>query len=63
MIINGEEVELKSLSLKELLRSYELNEDNVVVEVDMKIIDKSLYGETILDKSSRVEIIAFVGGG
>ena len=63
MIINGEKVELKSLSLKELLRSYELNEDNVVVEVDMKIIDKSLYGETILDKSSRVEIIAFVGGG
>ena len=63
MIINGEVLELKSQSLKELLRSYELNEDHVVVEVDMKIIDKKLYEETILDKSSRVEIIAFVGGG
>lgn len=63
MIINGEKKELPIMNVSELLISYELNALHVVVEVDEVIIEKESYDNTVLDKSSKIEIIAFVGGG
>ena len=63
MIINGEIQDSSSKNIKELLASYDLREDHVVVEVNEIIIEKELYESTLLDQSSRIEIIAFVGGG
>ena len=63
MIINGKKENLKDMTIKELLISHDLKEDHVVVEVNELIIEKSLYDNTILDQNSRIEIIAFVGGG
>jgi len=63
MIINGEKQDQASLNIKELLTSYNLNENHVVVEVNEIIIEKRLYESTMLDHSSRIEIISFVGGG
>lgn len=63
MIINGEKENLKDMTVQELINIYELNVDHVVIEVNEVIIEKSLYDTTNLDKSSKVEIIAFVGGG
>lgn len=63
MIINGESVDLENMNIKELLNNYKLKEDHVVVEVNEIIIEKTMYESTLLDKSSKVEIIAFVGGG
>ena len=63
MIINGENQELGNMNVKELISSYDLNEDHVVVEVNEIIIEKTSYESTMLDQSSRIEIISFVGGG
>lgn len=63
MIINGEIQELDNMNVKELLSSYDLNEDHVVIELNEVIIEKASYESTMLDQSSRIEIIAFVGGG
>lgn len=63
MIINGEKEELEEMTVNKLIEKFELNIDHVVIEVNELIIDKSLYDNTRLDKNSRVEIIAFVGGG
>ncbi|MGB3367713.1 MAG: sulfur carrier protein ThiS [Acidaminobacteraceae bacterium] len=63
MIINGEKQEQDNMTIKELLKSYDLNENNVVVEVNEIIIEKESYESTMLDQSSRIEIISFVGGG
>jgi sulfur carrier protein len=63
MIINGETKEHDNMTIKELLTSYDLSENHVVVEVNEIIIEKESYESTILDQSSRIEIISFVGGG
>ncbi|WP_038268290.1 sulfur carrier protein ThiS [Peptoclostridium litorale] len=64
MIVNGKNMEFDGdISVKDLLSHMNVDEDVVVVEVDFEILPKDSYETHILDESSRVEIVAFVGGG
>ncbi len=64
MIVNGKDMEFqKNINVKELLSHMNVDEDVVVVEVDFEILPKDSYESRILDESSKVEIVAFVGGG
>ena len=64
MIVNGKDMEFEEkISVKDLLSNMNVDEDVVVVEVDFEILPKDSYESRILDESSRVEIVAFVGGG
>ena len=64
MIVNGKDMQFaEKINVKELLSHLNVDEDVVVVEVDLEILQKDSYESHILDESSRVEIVAFVGGG
>ncbi|KDR93737.1 sulfur carrier protein [Peptoclostridium litorale DSM 5388] len=64
VIVNGKNMEFDGdISVKDLLSHMNVDEDVVVVEVDFEILPKDSYETHILDESSRVEIVAFVGGG
>lgn len=63
IIVNGEQLNSKSLSLYELVVEYELISQLVVAEVDGDIIDRSHWEETMLQEGMRIELVHFVGGG
>ena len=64
MILNGKTVDLKEdISVKDLLENYDLNPQNVVVEVNMEILDDEVYSTYLLKNEDTVEVISFVGGG
>lgn len=64
MIINGKEMDFKEgITLSNLLKSLNVPEDKVVVEVDLNILSKDEYKTYKLSTESKVEIIRFVGGG
>ena len=62
--INGQEKLLpKTCSVQELLLSLKLNTELIAVEKNKKILDKNVYGKTILKNGDNLEIIRFLGGG
>ncbi|QXM06894.1 sulfur carrier protein ThiS [Crassaminicella indica] len=64
MIINGKEMDFDSeITICEMLKKLDLNEEKVVVEVNLTIIPKEKYNEHVLNKADKVEIVSFVGGG
>lgn len=64
MIVNGEEMEFQSgITISELLKTLNIDSNNVAVEVDMEIAERDKFGNVKLDSNSKVEIIRFVGGG
>jgi len=64
MIINGKEMDFKEgITVSNLLKSLNVPEDKVVVEVNLNILSKDKYKTYKLSTESKVEIIRFVGGG
>ena len=64
MILNGKTVDLKEeISVEQLLKDYDLNQQKVVVEVNMEILDDEVYSTYLLKNEDTVEVISFVGGG
>ncbi|MCT4606162.1 MAG: sulfur carrier protein ThiS [Marinisporobacter sp.] len=64
MLINGKQMDFDSgITICELLKELDLNEEKVVVEVNFTIISREKYKEYILNKEDKVEIVSFVGGG
>lgn len=64
MKVNGKEIEYReNITIIDLLKSYNLKKDRVVVEINFNIIDEENYENYIINKEDEVEIINFVGGG
>jgi thiamine biosynthesis protein ThiS len=64
ILLNGRPHELASeLSVYELLKSLELEPKEVVIERNLKVLNKDLYKGTIIKADDRLEIVRFVGGG
>lgn len=62
--INGEAHEYPgNLSLIQLWESLGLNAAKVAVEVNLAIIPRSRYAETMLADGDKIEIVQFMGGG
>ena len=64
IIINGEKKEtMESISLSSLLKELDLKNETVAVELNLSIVDKKKYDETLLKEGDKLEIVHFVGGG
>lgn len=64
MKVNGKDIEYReNTTIIDLLKSYNLKKDRVVVEINFNIIDEENYENYIISKEDEVEIINFVGGG
>lgn len=64
IMINGNSVEIReSSTVTELVQERNLKPEAIVLEVNLKIIDRGAWGETLLTAGDSVELISFVGGG
>lgn len=63
IIINGEKLNVSSLSLLDYLSQKAYRTDRIAVELNGEILPKSLYGDTVLKDGDKAEIVSFVGGG
>tara|TARA_B100000530_G_scaffold38025_1_gene21986 strand:+ start:354 stop:554 length:201 start_codon:yes stop_codon:yes gene_type:complete len=64
VILNGKEIYLnKKLNLNDFLVSYNVNKNNIVVEINKNIITRSLWNQYELKDNDEIEIITAVGGG
>ncbi|MBI5044138.1 MAG: sulfur carrier protein ThiS [Nitrospirae bacterium] len=64
IIINGEKKTINgSTTLAGLLNELNIDTQRVAVELNMSIIDKSDYSNTILKDNDSLEIVSFIGGG
>ncbi len=64
IIINGEKKIINDkIPLAELIKELGIDPNRVAVELNMSIIDKSDYLNTILKDNDSLEIVSFIGGG
>ncbi|MBQ7456411.1 MAG: sulfur carrier protein ThiS [Desulfovibrio sp.] len=63
IIVNGEPKQTKAETLPALLEEFSLDPKTVVVEINGKIVDRSLVPTTSLAENDTLEIVHFVGGG
>ncbi len=62
--VNGENKEFPTgTSLSELLKTLDIDEKHVAVELNLKIVPRSQFSEQLLTEDDTLEIVTFVGGG
>ena len=61
--LNGEFRETTAVTLEQLVSSYNLNPQAVVIERNGVIAQKEAWATITLHDGDQVEIISFVGGG
>ena len=62
--INGENKLIpQNISILELLETYKINKDRVVMELNKTILRKEDFQSAILNEKDELEIVTFVGGG
>lgn len=61
--INGEKLDVSSLSLLDYLSQKAYRTERIAVELNGEILPKTLYADTVLKDGDQVEIVSFVGGG
>jgi len=62
--INGEAKTLDNEStVAMLVERYSIDTRKVAVEVNLTIIPRSLYRQTLLKEGDKIEIVQFIGGG
>ena len=64
LIVNGEKQEYQgSITVDTLLERLNLRTEQVAVEVNLKILDRSNFPTWDLQDGDKVEILSFIGGG
>ena len=64
IIVNGEEQEYNApLTVQTLLHKLKLQTEQVAVEVNLKILDRSNFPTWNLQEGDKIEILSFIGGG
>lgn len=62
--LNGEPHEVvNGTTLNELLEQLEMTQQRIAVEINLNIIPRSQYAETLLNADDKVEIVRAIGGG
>ena len=64
VFVNGDERRLtKNATVADLLGQLQLSADQVAVEVNLRILERSEFDHSALQEGDRVEILSFIGGG
>ncbi len=61
--VNGETAVIAKMSVLDYLRTLEIDPARVAVELNLDILPKAKYAETVIADGDRIEIVHFVGGG
>jgi thiamine biosynthesis protein ThiS len=63
LIINGQEQDLASATLAQLVEQLGMKQDRVAVELNRNIVPREQWPKTQLGEGDQLEIVHFVGGG
>jgi sulfur carrier protein len=64
IIVNGDTVSIeKNTNLESFLKSNNINNKNIVIEINKNIVTKSIWKDKTLNENDVIEIITAVGGG
>ena len=62
--LNGDPTEIQNnFSVNDLLKSFHLNLDLHIVELNQQVLRKEIYSDVFLREGDTVELIRFMGGG
>jgi len=62
--VNGKQIQvIPNFSLKSLIIKLKIPLNKVAIELNKKIIDKNKISKINLQKSDKIEIVHFIGGG
>jgi len=62
--VNGVRQEIPpKTTVSQLLAQLKILPERIVVEINLKVIDRADYGRSLLKEGDQIEIIGFVGGG
>lgn len=62
--VNGEQKQIQEgFTVMGLLDLLGVQKERVAVELNLNIVPKGRFGETVLKNGDRIEIVSFVGGG
>ncbi len=63
--VNGKRIDLpKTVNhISDLLNHYNLQSNQVIVELNQTIVDQKLHADTQIQNGDQVELVHFVGGG
>jgi sulfur carrier protein len=63
-VLNGRSVEIEEkLSLLDLMLTYKVKMDAVIVSVNDKVLKPDELKETMVREGDRIELVSLVGGG
>jgi thiamine biosynthesis protein ThiS len=63
-MLNGEPFDLSGpLTVTELLSRLQIDARRVAVEVNVVVLRRTVFDETVIREGDQVEIVNFVGGG
>lgn len=63
ILVNGETADIGEMSVHQYLESLAIDPQRVAVELNLDILPKGEYSQTLLKNGDRLEIVHFVGGG
>jgi sulfur carrier protein len=64
VIVNGKTTELaQSMNLQEFVSVRKLSSETVIIELNEKVVKKSLWTKTLLSEGDHLELVSLVGGG
>ena len=62
--VNGDPFEVAGpLTVTELLAQLDINAQRVAVELNLVVLKRAAFGETMVSDGDEIEIVNFVGGG
>ena len=62
--INGDKKLISvSSNLSDVLKNFEIDANKIAIEINKKVIPKSLYKNTLIKNEDKIEIVQFIGGG
>ncbi len=61
--LNGEQIATAGQTLHEMVLEKGFNPDTVIAEVNLQLIKKEDWQQTVLAEGDTVELLSFVGGG
>ncbi|MBI5326970.1 MAG: sulfur carrier protein ThiS [Deltaproteobacteria bacterium] len=64
IIVNGKERDVsEDTTVLGLLKVLDIKPQGIAVELNLEIVSKSKFAETVLNDGDKVEIVRMVGGG
>jgi sulfur carrier protein len=63
IMYNGKNEQIEKISILQLLQKKKIDIENVVIDINGKILKIIDYSDTIVNENDRIEVIHFIGGG